>query len=411
MPRRVSRTVVPPLPPPSAAAIEDPAADSADAGDMDFELNHVGEDAPELNMYRDSGDLLALSNPDFQDWSWMIYRLRSSEEMIRERTKVQRIVITKLVGPLDINELQRVAGGGVFEIRGFRGGRQAITIRQELAGPIRTYAPAPSPAVGSAAPGSSENGGASSSASERRILRMLREQNANMAALISELRRSPAPTPASATAPVTSITEIFELADRLHQRTNPSPEGNVLGEVVGAFKQGFQLRTEIEGGPEKSTTEVMLEKGLPMIERLLGNFLTSRAPAPRRPAPPASSASVVEHASATPPAPPASAPPPSPPTPGDDGAHRWATAVESLARAIEDEDDPRDFSITLSAILRANELALIQGAPPAIVTAQLRQRAGGEFPVLLEDRTEAFIAQVVHALNHPDEDDDDEASE
>lgn len=391
------RIMVPP-PPPPVAALEEP-----DVFIMDPSVGEI----PAFISYKNSGDLQALSDASLTDWVWMVYRIRNADEMVRDRAKGVRVFVTKFSGPLDVMDVQRVCGGGVFEIRGFLNNRMLTCRRHELAGPIRTWtAPAANPdlpaLIGAAAPAAVPDGGT------RRLLRLLRRQQREQIELRAELRAlrsTPAPSPA-ASGP--SFTELFELADRMHQRTNPAPEAGMVDQVIGAFRSGMELKREVEGDPARSTTELVLEKGLPVIERLLGGFLASRGGA-RRPAPHRSSAAIVSDPPAA--VPPANPPAPGPPAPGgqgdDEGAHRWQTAVDAMVRAMRDRVAPSDFAADLEAILLEDELRLLEVLPPASVLDNLRERAGGRFPELLEPGAETFLRGVIAELKNPTGDDDE----
>jgi len=392
-------TVVPPLPP---AGLQD--QDTNDTDYFDPEVLQL----PAFVSYRDSGDLEALNDATLNDWTWYIYRIRTADEMAREHTKHQRVFVTKLVGPLDVTEVQRICGGGVFEIRGFLKNRLLTARRHEIAGPVMHYGPAP------AGPARQVNGSAPvleaapPPSDTRRLFRMIRRQNQALRAELAELRRAPAP---AAPAPGPTITELFALADKIHERANPQPASGVVNEVIGSFRAGFELSKELKGEPERSTTEMMLDKGLPVLERLLGGFLAART-APRRPGPPPpprSSATVVnDPPAAAPPPPPA---PPAPDAPGgnpDEGSHRWATAIEALARQVSTGGDPIDFAATLEAILTPEDIDLIRRSPADAVLAQLRRLAGGEFPVLTTEGAAAFVREVVAELKRePDGDEPD----
>ena len=388
------------------APLENPADETGDVEIFD------GPEVPGLSLYRESGDMAALSDAGFGDWEWWVYRIRSTAEMQELRTKEVRVLVLKLTGPLDVVELMRACGGGVFEIRGFFDHIMRTRIRREFAGPIKTYGTEPVQNQ-SVTPNGAAAVASAPSSEATELRRMIRRQNRqlhDLATLVQARLASPAPAPAPVT-PGPSITELFDLADRIHARANPAPEANVLGEVVNAFRSGMELRKEIEGEPEKSATEMMLDKGLPMVERLFGTFLAGRRAPGQRPAPAprtASSAQVVDTAPPTI-APPT--PPPAPPSPGDPGEHRWTTAVEAMARAVSEGEDAHDFAITLEAILQPAEIGLVRMASVDQVVTTLRQRAGGAFPVLNTDRAAAYIAQVKAALDDDGDDDDDDDSE
>lgn len=405
MATRRAATRIPPLPPAGAPLEQEPS--ESDAGTFDFLDDPV--DLPALNLYRESGDLQALNDASLNDWSWMVYRLRTPDEMVRDRSKHQRIFVTKLVGPLDVMELQRAVGGGVFEIRGFFNNRIQTCQRHELAGPIRTFAPAP-PVT--------ESNGTHLRESERpdgtRMLRrMIFRQNRQLRQLsetVSALRTAPAAPPPQSL----DVLQVFELADRIHARSNPHPEANVLEQMVSAFKSGMEVKREVDGEPDHTLTDTLVDKGIPALERLLGTLLITRRGAPPRPpgapAYPTSSATVVDNpvtpdVAATTPAVPPAEPPAGHGDDGDPGRHRWATAIEAMARAVSEGQDPRDFAITLEAVLQPHEIGILRLAPADQVMAMLRSSAGGHLPVLNSAAAAGFVTEVVAELNRPDDED------
>ena len=58
-----------------------------------FPVEMIGEpfDNPALDLYRESGDLEALRDSSFSDWSWIVYRLATPEEVTRARLRSPRV--------------------------------------------------------------------------------------------------------------------------------------------------------------------------------------------------------------------------------------------------------------------------------------------------------------------------------
>lgn len=376
-----------------------PESAADETGDVEI---FDGPDIPGLSLYRESGDMAALSDANFGDWEWWVYRIRSTAEMQELRTKEARVLVLKLTGPLDVVELMRACGGGVFEIRGFFNHIMRTRIRREFAGPIKTYGTEPVQTQSVTAKVNAAPAPAAPNSEMAMMRRMIRRQNRVLEGLTG-LVQSRLATPAPAVVdPMAQLTAVLEIADRIHDKTNPKPEANVLGEVVNAFRSGMELRKEIDGEPEKSPTELVIDKGLPMVERLLGTFLANRR-APARPVPPApphppSGAQVVDS-----PPPPSS--PPKPAAAVESGEHRWTTAIEAMARAMSEGEDAGEFAITLEAILQPAEIWLVRNASTEQVVATLRERAGGAFPVFGTDAAAAYIAAVKAALEDDSDDD------
>lgn len=366
----------------------------------DVELYGDGEPFPQLNLYRETGDAAILADPAFNGWTWTVYRLRTSEEMARERTRMQRVWMTRVSGPLDVAELQASLGGGTFEIRGMFDGTMRARFMVEIHGVRKAAVPHVPPTL---LPTDTPLPPASAPASpppDDRIARLLelvvqgQQQTAALIAALGNTRQQADPN-------ALTVKDVFEIAERMRER---GPDQTVLGEIVSAFKNGMELRAQVEGGPERSTTEILVDKIMPAVERVATAMISRPAPAPRRPAAgpraavsvPASSATVVEN-----PTPPPLAPDPPPAAadePGEAGNHRMATAIEALARAIERGDEPGEFAITLEAILADDELDTLRSMPDEQVVTVLRQSAGGELPALKDEAAAAFIAATLAEL-------------
>lgn len=391
-----------------------PPAPDGPLDEGEFEI--IGDfQHPGLELYRDSGDVAALADATFNDWSWIIYRLRSADEMVRDRNTRQRVLVTKMNGPLDILQVQAVCGGGVFEIRGFTGGRLRTRITQEIAGPHKDYNAAAMPAAPMLPP-TDARVDSGPSRSERLMLRALRHQGALLEQLAT---RAAVPPPAPAPAPGgITLETVIALADRLAQRQNPAPEATTLGHVVDAFKEGMHLSRELGGGPEKSTTEILIEKAMGPLERILGAMLTAR-PVMRRPGarPPGVA---VPPGGAGPVPPPAAAEPSSatviePETAGDSDpdmdALRMRSAVDALARAITDGREPEAFAESLEDLLSPQQIGLVRFTPDEQAIGVIVQAAGGKYPVLETDAGRAYLAAVLTAIKHPEADEDEGGDE
>lgn len=344
------------------------------------------EQERELDPYEETGDIGALADASYEDWSWHVYRIGDGREVPRSQETGQRVWITKLHGPIDMVDFQARFGGGLFEFWGYFDKSLRKRVRQSVAGPRKVYdvTPAsPPPAAPAALPAVAAVPGLDP------LYRLIEDQNRRMDALIQVLR-TPAPVaapPAPAPAPL-SIGDVFAVADGISQRRNP--EGGAIKELMEVFKMGLELRGEAEK-PERSTTEVLIESLAPALERIATAMVTARRAPPRRPPGAAveSTARIVTEPE------PGAVPPPEPVN------HRWATAVEAMANAIGRGEDPTEFALTLEAILNPQEVGMLRLGNAEQITAQLRSEAAGEFPVLATDAAAAFIAAVLAELKAP----------
>ena len=71
---------------PSVALPEQPILEPVDESD---------DDGAEV------GDIAALSDPSYREWIWWVYRMRSPAELQKDPKARHRVVVTKIVGPLD----------------------------------------------------------------------------------------------------------------------------------------------------------------------------------------------------------------------------------------------------------------------------------------------------------------------
>lgn len=184
--------------PPEGFAVEPPPAPAAP---QPIELEEVG-------------DLEQLADAAYQDWSWYVYRFRSSrefQEVLRSNPKArQRVLATKIQGPLDVMELRESCGGGVYEIWGFLNKQLKIKQTHEIEGPPRSYAePAPEPAPPAATP-------------EATTLASLAQSQARMAEVLTRLEARVA-QPAAANG--LSLKDLRELVPLFANGGQPSQIG------------------------------------------------------------------------------------------------------------------------------------------------------------------------------------------
>lgn len=394
--RRRERVAVPnvPVDPPDPL---DPAGDD----DEDGELEGGG-------TFPDMGDLAALADSAFADWTWHIYRLRSFEDMARLKSREQRVWVLSPKGPIDVAALRDAVGGGTFEVWGYLAGKLQTKMKFELEGPPKLYTP-PAPPTPTA-PVAVDPSTRVTNGTDPVLLAMLQKQDKMLELLAANLAKSAAPAATPAVQGF-SFREMLQLATML--RGNGGQGGVDLKDMVALFQQGIEAGGAAANGNDKTTLEMILEKGLPMIERIAANALRRgpARPTPRPgpgPAPGPSAAPAREPSMATVLETPAEDPAHNRPAPqpSHEETVRWAAAVDALARAIEAGTPPEDFADTLDDLLLAAEIDLmLAGGAPAVM-AQIRT-ASDRYPVFAapepgaEDRAELYITAVLEALVEP----------
>ncbi len=352
--------------------------DDAVAGEPD-DLISFGVQA--LRAANETGDMTVLSDARFADWSWHIFRLRSADEPAnRESGGSPRIWCDKQVGPLDLSLIKSRHGGGVFEIwcKDPRGVLRR-KFRQEIAGPRMRYTTV-EPAPSSPPPVSTSNDP---------VIRLLERQGQ----ILEQLVRERAPRVKEQ-----SPLEVLDIAARIASMSNPGPQQSAT-DLLAVLKEGMALQAQVAGGGDSSSTaEKLLEKSLPVIERVLAQLLAPRRQAAGRPQPrpnPPATAVPVTESSAT------VVEEPQPIEEPVQENHRMVTAVEACARSLAQGQPPEDFAVTLENILNEQELGLVRMATPAMLLEQMRANAGGKFPILEHENAEGFIAGVLAELNRP----------
>ncbi len=365
--------------------IDPPASDTLE-GDS-FEL----EDDVDVLERAGMGDLAALADATYADWTWHVYRMRSPEDMARMRSRQQSVWVITLTGPLDIAQLRDTVGGGLFTIWGYIGGKLQHKLRFELEGPPRIYtppvvqAPVAAPAAATAA---IPNG------TDPVLLAILTSLQKGQEAIAAALAR-----PQSQTG--LTFRDALQMATLIGGQRGG--DGASVKDMIALFQQGIEIGGSAVGGNEKGTLDIVLEKGIPALERLAVAMSARRAAAVRRPAPPKrepSGATVVDEQ------PPVASAIPDPADPEltpekRAAALRWNAAVDALSRAIEESADPSDFANTLDDLLLPNEVDLMLAGGADVVMLELRT-AADRFPVLNTPAADAFVAQVLAALANPE---------
>lgn len=327
----------------------------------------------DLDALSDVGDIAELADTRYREWVWWVYRMRPQAEIQKDPRARKRVVVTKVVGPLDVLDIRDRFGGGVYEFRGFLGGEMQLRKEFELEGPLT---PPPAPALPAPAPPAPNGNGTELLAVLGRI-----EQRLNAPA---------PPAPAAQGMTLDDILKILALVKPSEPAVNP---GEMLKGLADAFKWGADLRGQAEGGNEKSIAEIAIEKLAPAAERIATALMTRRAPGgPRPPVHAASRAVVVETPTAAAPAP--------RPTEPEGVNYRITAAVDALARAIANDDEPGDFADSLDHILDPTELAWLASKSADEVLSELAP-VTARFPVFSTEPARVFVESVLAELRTP----------
>src|SRR5882724_5011020 len=328
---------------PKLVVPEPPPPDELPAG-----LSDPGGDDDE-NGVEDLGDLLALSDEAYRDAVWYVWRRRTPGESVDRRSNPNApIYVAKVVGAIDLDDLAKQIGGGSFRLCGFRNGRKFVERPFEVDGPRKVHSVDPKPAQGAAAPASQDLAAVLASTLERALDRI-------------EQKLAAAPAPA-VNGNALTIKDAIELAKMMRGEPQGSPDAALVQSYVGILKDGIALGASREA-PTGTDWASVVEKSMPLLEKMIGGLLSRRPGVPvRRPAPaparPGGSHAEVVHEPA--PATPAAV---EPEEPGE--SVRMAAVVDSLARAVDamgtdDEIEPADFAVTVETILQPAELSMLR---------------------------------------------------
>jgi hypothetical protein len=343
-----------------------------------------GLEEPQVIEVPQAGDLEHLANAE-QEWRWVVYRKLRPEERSTFAGAL-RVILGKLEGAVDIEQVRRDWGGGTFEFWGSIAGEPNARLRVKheisLAGPIKSLTgpepPTPVQAV-------TQNG------------------NGNSAELVKILERIEsrlaAPPPAPVAPQGLTLKDVLGLIPILRGDPPPPPPNAQaqVSDLLGILKTGIELGTQREPGEPQDMGTLILEKALPAIERV-ATAIATRRPAPRpgvagpRPNPTDSSAEVVGE----------------PVIPGAVVSHdeqeseaRILTLVSSMARAVTQETDPIDFADTVERILNPEELFWLKSSTPEKLQEEIRTRIGERYPVLATPNAREYLEALLSELRNP----------
>ncbi len=327
------------------------------------------------------GDLGLLSNPEYRDWDWHIYRFRTRAEIAADPQGGTRELMGKRSGPIDLFEIQEQFGGGVFEFWGFfdKGEGEGKKLYKKPVIPIAgvrkrfdvpiLQTPAPAQPI-----------------SSDPLIRLLERMD-------QRLERMDRPAPAPAQTSIKELAETLVLLNGLHRPAGAprNPDREVVNGLMEMVKTGIEIGQGREPAtPGEGATDwgKVIEAAAPVVDRILARMTPVRRPPLRPPgaAAPApassSSAEVVD--------------------PESEAVvnHRWPAAIESLANAIADGEDAQEFAITLEHILNKQEFGMLRAATLDQVMTEM-QAAFGAFPILKTDQAQTYIQALLAEIKNP----------
>jgi hypothetical protein len=329
------------------------------------------------------GDVGELADSRYTEYSWIIYRMRTPEEINRMPAAGPRSMVTRRIGPIDITEIQREFGGGIYEFWAFLdlgdGNGKKLRFKRTFAvesprkDPLAGVIHLPAPAVAPAA--------------DPQLAALLGAINRTLERLDARAS-NPAPAAAVQAFP---FKELVELTKMLNDRATPALAGASVTEMMALVQQGIELGKSTQPGTEPNTVAIVLEKLAPSLERLAATLLTRRAPPPvRRPlgGPVTSTAQVVSE--------------PEPPPPPSDDETRMTAAIDALARAVIEQTPAEDFAFVLEHSLSREQVAMLRLGSTEQIMGQLE--AGGalaKYPILATEAAAPYLDSVLTELRTP----------
>jgi len=359
----------------------DPSGENSENIESEAYPPPANPDPPEPEL----GDVGELADSRYTEFSWTIYRLRGNDEISRNPQAGPRSLVTKRVGPIDILEIQKAFGAGIYEFWAYLdqndGMGKRLRFRRVYAvdGPRRdvTGIVAPMPAAAGVDP--------ALAAVLAAINRTLERLDARAAVA------APSAPPAPVMQPF-PFAELVQLSKLITDKATPALAGASITEMMALVTQGIELGKSTQPGAEQSTVAVVLEKLAPSLERLAATLLTRRPPPPpmRRPpgGPVTSTAQVVNE-------------PEPPPLPSDDET-RMSAAIDALARAVIEQTPPDDFAFVLEHSLSREQVAMLRLGSTEQIMGQLAESgATAKYPILATEAAAPYLDSVLTELRTP----------
>lgn len=358
---------------------------------LDPQMEHSSMIEPEAYQPPDSpppaepelGDVGELADSRYTDYSWIIYRMRTPEEINRMPQAGPRSLVARRVGAIDITEIQREFGGGIFEFWAFLdlgdGSGKRLRFKRvfSIEQPRKDPAPVPAAALPTPAAGM-----------DPQVMAILVAINRTLERLDARATQ-PAAAPTVQAFP---FQELVQLTKLLADRSTPALAGASITEMMALVTQGIELGKSTQPGAEQSTVSVVLEKIAPSLERLAATLLSRRpAPPPARRSPGgpvASTAQVVNE-------------PELPPPPSDDET-RMSAAIDALARAVIEQTPAEDFAFVLEHSLSREQVAMLRlGSTEQIIGQLTESGVMLKYPILATEAAAPYLDAVLTELRNP----------
>lgn len=331
------------------------------------------------------GDADTLTDDRIVGFTWQIWRLPPAGTPLPQGVKPgQGEFMCKVAGPLDLERIRSLVGGGVYRVIG--SGRDADGMAKrfvqtfQIAGTPKSP-PAPeslTPTTGVVTP----NAAAPASSLEAKLDRLIELQLAGARAPQGD--------------PMDRAIDLVVKLSAITNRGGGQQSEAVLAGMIGMLQKGIELGTVREPSEGSEWVEA-LKAVAPTLNDTLKAVFAPRPvvarPAPRPPRP--AEATVVDPAAAGAPA-------------VDDNALRMGMIVDTLARAMARGRDPEDLAASLEDLLTDDEMGLLRMSTVDYLEGQLtphRER----FPIFATPGARGYLERLLAAITHQDADDDGEA--
>jgi len=323
----------------------------------------------------DYGDLLALSDAEYSDATWYVWRQQiPGDPMPRRPYGNAPTYLAMLTGPLNLEAIRQQVGGGFFRVQGWRKKHCFKRFTINFEGPRKEFAvdAVRDPLVTSSV----------TSPGDPSVQAAILRQLDSIERRLNE--RTAAVTPAAPAKDPVELAIMLAKVIRSGEGVQGSPDKVVVDAMLGMLKEGISLGQgrEPDQAPRGTDWAAVIEKAMPLVDRVV-TAMSARAMQMRYER--ARSAEVVDETQSQ---------------PLDAAGIRMTAVIDALARAVADEIPPEDFADSMIHMLEPQELAMLK-----ITTADqaMADLAGviKRYPILSTPLAREYIAQVLAELNRP----------